>query len=286
VHQEIGGNVSRRVAIVVGIAIVIAGTVTGIVVSQNSPARKGTVTVLYAGSFSTLMSNDVDAAFHAATGYTIVGISNGSTALASEIKGGIEVGDVFISASTSADDDLAGAANGNWVSSYDVFGTSPLVLGYNPSSQFAAALRTKPWYSIVSESGFRLGRTDPATDPKGVLAVTALDDTATAQNLPELRTLAHSTSDVFAETSLVGELQSGQIDAGFFYAVEASAAHLSTVPLTGTDLAATYTIATLRGAPHTAAARAFVTFMETTGRQILSDNGVIPVSPAVEHTEP
>ena len=33
---------------------------------------------------------------------------------------------------------LEGAANGNWVSWYALFATSPLVLGYNPKSKFAA----------------------------------------------------------------------------------------------------------------------------------------------------
>ena len=49
---------------------------------------------------------------------------------------------------------------------------SPLVLGYNPSSKFAQALRTKPWYDVIDQPGFLIGRTDPTTDPKGVLAVT------------------------------------------------------------------------------------------------------------------
>ena len=67
---------------------------------------------------------------------------------------------------------------------YAKFGSSPLVLGYNPNSTFAQALRTKPWYEVIDQPGFLIGRTDPATDPKGVLAVTALDQAATAHNLP------------------------------------------------------------------------------------------------------
>ena len=249
--------------------------------------HSGTVVVLYAGSFSDLMSQKVDPAFHAATGYTVTGVSNGSTALATEIKGGIEVGDVFISASPKADAALAGATNGNWVSSYSEFGKSRLVLAYNPSSSFAAALTTQPWYSVIDRAGFRLGRTDPMTDPKGVLAVKALDETAAAHHLPALAALATSGANVFPETSLVGQLQAGQLDAGFFYAVEASAAKLKTVPLTGTTLAAKYTIAKLRGAPHSAAALAFIAYMlSPAGQRILSDSGVTPVVPAVQHSEP
>lgn len=268
----------RGVIIGAVVVIVVAAAVTGIVLStQSTSGRHGTVDVLYAGSLSDLMTNSIDPAFHAATGYTVTGVSNGSTALAADIKGGVEVGDVFLSASPTADQELEGAANGNWVSTYSVFGTSPLVLGYSPTSHFAHDLETEPWYEVVSQSGFRLGRTDPATDPKGVLAVTALEQTATRRGLPVLDTLAHSSSDVYEETALVGEVQSGQIDAGFFYAVEAAAAHLASVPLTGTALAATYTVATLRGAPHSAGAAAFVSFLESAaGRRLLMANGITP----------
>ena len=175
---------------------------------------------------------------------------------------------------------LEGSTNGSWVSWYAGFATSPLVLGYNPSSKFAAALKSKPWYEVVGQPGFLLGRTDPTTDPKGVLAVEALDKAAKAHHLPGLATLATSSANVFPETSLVGELQAGQLDAGFFYGVEASAAHLKTVPLAGTHLSAQYTITVLNRAPHAAAARAFVAFLlGKSGRSILKRNGLVPSVP-------
>jgi molybdate/tungstate transport system substrate-binding protein len=211
----------------------------------------------------------------------VSGFSAGSSALASEIKGGTQVGDVFISASPTVNASLEGSANGNWVSSYEEIGTSQLVLGYNPKSQFANALKKLPWYDVVDRSGFLLGRTDPATDPKGVLAVDALQGVALTHDLPQLATLASSTSNIFPETSLVGQLQAGQLDAGFFYGVEAAAAHLKTVPLVGTDLAAQFTVALLNRAPHGAAAKAFVKFLlSKPGQKILKDNGITSISPA------
>ena len=248
--------------------------------AAQSPARaagSGPVDVLYAGSLLDLMQNQIAPAFHRATGYNVVGIANGSTALAAEIKGGTEVADVFVSASPKVNRELEGAANGNWISSYRVIGRSPLVLGYNPSSTFAAALRTTPWYDVVGRHGFLLGRTDPSSDPKGVLAVTALREAARHYDRPALAALATSRSNVFTETSLVGELDAGQLDAGFFYAVEASAAHLKTVALVGTHLAGTYTAAVVNRAPHRAAARAFVAFLlSAQGRAILRSHGITP----------
>jgi molybdate/tungstate transport system substrate-binding protein len=239
------------------------------------------VDVLYAGSFLDLMQQQIDPAFHTATGYTVSGYSNGSSALASEIQGGTQVGDVFISASPSVNASLEGRANGNWVSSYQEFGSSPLVLGYNPTSKFAKDLLTKPWYNVVGLPNFLLGRTDPATDPKGVLAVDALTGVALSYGVPKLDALATSKSNIFEETALVGELQAGQLDAGFFYGVEAAAAHIKTVPLVGTKLAGEYTVAILNRAPHEAAARAFVKFLlSVQGQKILKTNGVTPIVPA------
>src|SRR5271154_1482849 len=84
----------------------------------------GIVNVLYAGSFLDVMEQQIGPAFHKATGYTVSGYSAGSTALATEIRGGTLVGDVFISASPAVNAGLAGTANGNWESSYKEFGNS------------------------------------------------------------------------------------------------------------------------------------------------------------------
>ena len=277
----------RRIVAMLATAFLALGTLSVSLTSADaSPSTRakasGTVDVLYAGSFLDLMEQQIDPAFRKATGYTVSGYSAGSTALATEISGGTQVGDVFISASPAVNASLEGSANGNWVSTYKEFGYSPLVLGYNPKSKFAKDLETKPWYEVVDLPGFLLGRTDPATDPKGVLAVDALTGVALSYDQPNLAPLASSTSNVFEETALVGDLQAGQLDAGFFYAVEAAAAHLKTVPLIGTQLSGQYTVAILNRAPHPAAAKAFVDFLlGPAGRKILKDNGVTPISPAL-----
>lgn len=220
----------------------------------------GPVDVLYAGSLVALMQNQVGPGFHQATGYTVQGVSAGTTDLVTEIKGKTQKGDVFISAAPAANATLEGSSNGDWVSWYAGFATSKLLLGYNPKSRFAAQLKAKPWYDVVTEPGFKLGYTPPATDPKGVLAVKALDATAKAKHLPALKSITKDAGLQFPEETLVGRLQSGQLDAGFFYAAEAAAAKIPTVPLTGVDYSAGYTITILNKAPHPAAALAFVKY--------------------------
>ncbi len=283
VSRTMGRRARRVGAGATTLALVALGAQVGLSPSgaASRPHASGTVDVLYAGSLLELMQRSLAPAFHRATGYSVSGFPNGSNALASEIKGETQAADVFISASPGVNDSLAGKGNGDWLSTYSAFGDSPLVLGYNPASRFARELRAEPWYDVVGRAGFHLGRTDPATDPKGVLAVDALEGVALSYDRPRLDALATATADVFPETALVGELQAGQLDAGFFYAVEASAAHLRTVPLVGTALSATYTVARLNRAPHPAAARAFVRFLlGPVGRRLLRANGITPIVPA------
>ena len=248
--------------------------------ARTAARSSGTVRVLYAASLEEVMSNSIAPAFHRATGYTLAGYPAGSKELASDIKGKVRQGDVFISASPKVDATLAGRKNGNWVSWYAPFASTKLVLGYNTSSSFAGALRTKPWYQVITESGFRLGFTDPTLDPKGVLAVAALDAAATKYNEPALTQLATDQSDLFPEEDLVGRLQSGQLDAGFFYTVEASAAKIPTVSLGSIDETATYTITALNNAPNTAGGEAFVKFLlSSQGQRLLKKVGLAYVRP-------
>lgn len=231
-----------------------------------SPVKhSGKVAVLYAGSLVALMQNSIGPAFHAATGYTVNGYSAGTTDLVTDIKGKVQRGDVFIAAAPTANASLEGAANGDWLTWYAEFATSPLVLGYNRKSTFASQLKTKPWYDVVTESGFKLGLTPPATDPKGVLAVKALDETAASKGIPALKALGADTSNQYPEQTLVGRLQAGQLDAGFFYAAEAAASSIPTIPLTGISLSAGYTIAILKNGPNPAGAQAFIEYFLGSG---------------------
>ena len=67
---------------------------------------------------------------------------------------------------------------------------------------------------------------------------------------------------------------------GFFYGVEAAAAHIQTVPLVGTHLAGQYTITFSTEPPTRPAARAFVVFLlGKDGQKILKANGVEPLTP-------
>jgi molybdate/tungstate transport system substrate-binding protein len=243
-------------------------------------ANRGTVRTLFAGSLVAYMENGIRPSFERATGYGFEGFGGGSTELANEIKGGVRQGDVFISAAAAADHKLEGAANGGWVSWYASFMASPLVLAYNPQSSFGRQLRSgKPWYRVIGESGIRVGRTDPKLDPKGVLTTEAIAVGARRLHDPALLA-AESRFETFPETALVGRMQSGQLDAGFFYAVEAKTAKLASVALTPVYKYAEYTITILNHASNPAGAAALVRYLLNKARtDTLGKNGLNPQKP-------
>jgi molybdate/tungstate transport system substrate-binding protein len=79
---------------------------------------------------------------------------------------------------------------------------------------------------------------------------------------------------------LVGRLQAGQLDAGFFYAVEAKTAKLSTVALSPVYKYAAYTVTILNRAPNPAGAAAFVRYLLNARRTYsLKRNGLNPMKP-------
>lgn len=233
------------------------------------------VSALYAGSLVNVMEKQVGRAFAKSSGDSYEGYGAASQEVANAIKGKVKEGDVFISASPTVNASLQGPANGDWVSWYATFATAPLLIGYNPQSRFAANLKTQPWYDVLQKPGIRIGMTDPKLDPKGKLTVAALQAAEPAYALPP--TFAGSIAKkatVFPEQDLVGRLESGQLDAGFFYSNEAIPAHIPTVPLGKVHEEATFTVTVLDHAKHSAAGAAFVHYLLTTAKPMLTSNGL------------
>jgi len=250
-------------------------------------ADQDVVTVLYAGSLVNLMEHSVGPAFSKESGLSFQGYAAGSNKIANEIKGRLRRGDVFISASPKVNASLTGAANGNHVSWFITFAESPLVIGYNPRSRFAADFKTRRWDQVLQESGIHLGRTDPQLDPKGALTIDLMNRAATLYKQPDLaeKTLgaAENPEQVLPEEALVGRLQSGELDAGFFYSTETSDLKIPAIrPAAELQAKASYTITILNDAQNSAGANRFVSFLlSAPGQALLKQHGVDVIVPKV-----
>ena len=121
-------------------------------------------------------------------------------------------------------------------------------MAYNPASSFARDLETMPWYKVVTLPGFLLGRTDPAIDPKGVLTVDALKEAAKTYPRPRAPVADAVDDERLSRTDDGRPSRAGQLDAGFFYAVEAKAAGLPTIRLGKVKLYSPYTVTLLLAA--------------------------------------
>jgi molybdate/tungstate transport system substrate-binding protein len=240
----------------------------------------GKVSVVYAGSLVNLMEHGIGPAFDTASGDTFQGVAGGSNQVANEIKSKLRQGDIFVSANPKVNDGLMGVANGDWVRWYITFAQSPVVIGYSPSSKFGADFKSKPWYQVLQEPGIRIGRTDPKLDPKGALTVKLMDAAETFYQTPGLaqRVLGapENPEQVLPEETLIGRLQSGQVDVGFFYSPETADAKIPAVTLPP-EIApkAVYTVAILHGAPNPDAANKFVAFfLGQEGTKIMKEHGL------------
>ena len=248
--------------------------------APRAHAAAAKVSAIFAGSLVDIMEKSFGPEFTAASGYPFEGYGGGSNEDAAQIKGKIRQGDVFVSAAASADQELEGAGNGNWASWYSTFTSSSLVLGYDPHTKFGKQLAAgKPWYKVLTEPGIVVGRTEPKADPKGKLTVEAIDAAAKKLHDPKLLK-ALKGFPIFEETSMLARLQAGQLDAGFFYVVEAKVAGVPTVPLTPVYKYADYTITLLNDAENQAGGEALVSFLLSPKRRAVEKQlGLVPIKP-------
>lgn len=248
------------------------------------PRSGGTVSVVYAGSLVSTMEGPLAAALAARTGIRFSGEPKGSKELANLIRAGLRNPDVFIAVDPKLLDGLRGPAHGNFISSYTVFGSARMLVGYSPRSPYralfeAAAHGKRSILSVLLAPGVRIGRTDPRLDPKGALTIRSVKLLVQEAHLPAStaqKILARAKT--FPEEDLLARVETGELDAGFFYSTETSVRQLPVVELPGPanlSRQITYAIAILNAAPHPQQARRFVDFvLHGPGKAILERAGL------------
>jgi molybdate/tungstate transport system substrate-binding protein len=294
--------------------LLIGGFLVAAVVAMTAEADAAPpLRVLYAGSLVALMENDLGPAFTKATGgITVQGRAGGSVALAHMILDGLQTPDVFVSADPAVNRLLLRSGSGPSAPWFFTFASTTMVLAYSPDSRFAPAFREaaaghRAWYDVLSSPGLRLGRTDPRLDPKGYRTILTLELAEQHYHKPglvaKLLGAPENPAQTFPEEALVGRLESGQLDAGFFYLTEVKEQRLPYVTLPDAinlgnpAMARSYAEVAYtdskgevhRGAPilytvsipstvrNLSGAVQFIQFLyEPAGRRILESHGLIP----------
>jgi molybdate/tungstate transport system substrate-binding protein len=244
---------------------------------SRAPAASQTVSVLYAGSLVTPMEGAVKTAL-GTRGINFEGQPGGSKELANLIRAGVRSPDVFISV-----DPKIVASLGDRVASATTFAGTSLGIAWAPHSRFAELFesvlaRRTTLHAALQQPGIKIGRTDPQLDPKGAYTVEAATMWLGRDGAVQILGQPENPAQIFPEEDLLARVDTGQIDAGFFYQTEAIARGYHFITLPGaaamTDRI-TYTLAVMKAAPHPQTAKAFADFILTgEGREILERAGL------------
>jgi molybdate/tungstate transport system substrate-binding protein len=249
----------------------------GLTVSAAVGDTGKVVSVLYAGSLVTPMEGPIKSAL-AAKGIDFQGQGAGSKMLANLIASDAKNPDVFISVDPALVTGL-----GAKVAHATTFASTSLGIGWADSSRDAAlfsrvAAGKTPVLDALSTPGLSIGRTDPKLDPKGVYTIAAVKILAGTEGEKRLLGADENSAQIFPEEDLLARIDTGQADVGFFYETEAVARGLHFVALPGAASMSdkiTYTLATLRAAPHPEQAGAFAQFvLAGEGKTILQKAGI------------
>ncbi|HZA07262.1 MAG TPA: extracellular solute-binding protein [Nitrososphaeraceae archaeon] len=243
--------------VVLAFAIVFSTSINrGVIISngqQTSPKQEN-VFVMYAASLTKPFEDSLGPSFEKKTGYSYMGEGRGSVQIANMIIDGQRKPDVFVSAGTNPIIMLMMNNSGNiggkqqqqqqqqqpitqWLVK---FASTEMVIAYLPTSKFHLNLdKAKkgeiPWYQVLSQPGFKFGRTDPELDPKGyymVMAAKLANIYYKDQNIKQ-RIIGQdrNPTQMFPEETLTTTLETGQLDAISAYKHEAIAKGLSYITL-------------------------------------------------------
>jgi len=307
------------------ITIVFSTSLNGRITISNAQLgqqdNKGKVFAMYAASLINTFEQTLGPSFEKKTGYIYVGEARGSIQIANMIIDGQRRPDIFVSAGTIPIMKLFNQQQqqrpfAQWLVN---FASAEVVIAYSPTGRYHIDLAKAKsgqisWYQVLSQPGFKFGRTDPELDPKGyymVIAAKLANLYYNDQNLKQ-RILGQDRNpkQIFPEETLTTTLETGQLDAIAAYKHEAIAKGLPYITLPSqinlgdpnhSDFykKASYTLTTgkiVYGEPiyfsvtipeatvnNLNGAASFVTFLlSSDGKQILQNQGLNYIKPIAE----
>jgi len=179
--------------------------------SNQESTQSTTVAILAAGSLQNALANGLKPAVDVPVEIE----AHGSATVARMINEGQRDPDIISVADVALFDE---PLSPSW---HSVFTSNSVVVAYNPDTaggERLANARAEQWYEPITNGEVNIGRTDPDQDPLGYrtlfmleLASRYYDD---ASNLSE-RILKRE--QIYPETSLISQFESGSIDAAIAY---------------------------------------------------------------------
>jgi molybdate/tungstate transport system substrate-binding protein len=104
---------------------------------------------------------------------------------------------------------------------YSVFASNAVVLAYNPETEGGRRLEeagNDQWYEPLVDGDVRLGRTDPDQDPLGYRTLFALELASRYyEDASNLREMILRREQIYPETALVSQFETGAVDAAITY---------------------------------------------------------------------
>jgi molybdate/tungstate transport system substrate-binding protein len=280
--------------------------------SPSATTAGKTLIVLGAGTLATPFTQEIAAFKQQNPGVTV---NSHFGASADDVKAITQLGepaDVLGVADYSLiPSEMFSAGGKSYASWYVGFVSNQITFAYTTHGKGAKQLTSSNWYKVLAEPGVRIGRSTPAADPSGYQILQALklaqsyyhDPTLSASVLKN----SPSSSEAETETSLLGALQSGQIDYLAIYRSDALQNHLKyinlppQISLSDPALAKSYATVSVQGpsgmvtgkpiiygltvpsnAANSALGEQFVAFvLSPKGQAIMRANGFVVISPAL-----
>ncbi len=200
----------------------------------------GKANVAYAGSLAEVNDQVIGPNFSQATGYQYLGQGGGSFGMAQKLASHTINANVFESVGYAPIQILEPKLT-RWAVS---FASSPLVIAFNPKSRYGPELTAiqhgkkplKDLFRLMQSPGFRLGRTNPGTDPQGQAFYMMVELAQKHFHLPPDTTekvlgAPDNPHQVYSEEGILTLLQSGSLDAASAFLSEAQQRHLDYIPL-------------------------------------------------------
>lgn len=208
----------------------------------SNSSKPALVTVAYAGSLQLVNQQSLGPAFYKSTGVRYSGRGGGAFGLAHELASHTINADVFESIGLAPIAVIQPAASKTWAVAV---ASSPLVVAYSQTSPFAKTLNAirihqaplVDLFSLMLNPKFKLGRTNPVTDPQGQAFAEMIQLAVKKYHLPAhdvSRILGGSpaqSKEIYSEEGILTNLQSGGLDASSAFLSEALQRHLPYIAL-------------------------------------------------------